>query len=63
MLHHPEVILHTIMRLAIRSFLWVGDAVSACALGVGHCVPFTVYNLRLVFLSTCSLHLHHYSLS
>jgi hypothetical protein len=26
MLHHPEVTLHTIMCLAIRTYLWVGDA-------------------------------------
>ena len=63
MLHHPEVTLHTVMCLAIGTCLWVGDAGSACALGVGHCIPFTVFILRLVFLSTCSLHLHHYSLS
>ena len=63
MLHHPEVILHTIMCLAIRYCLWVGDAGSACAVGVRHCIPFTVFILWLVFLSTCSLHLHHYSLS
>ena len=53
MLHHPEVILHTIMCLAIRTCLWVGDAGSACALGFGHCIPFTMFILRLVFLSTC----------
>ena len=63
MLHHPEVTLHTIMCLAIRTWLWVGDAGSACAVGVRHCIPFTMLILRLVFLSTCSLHLHHYSLS
>ena len=61
--HHPEVILHTTMCLAIRSCLWVGNAGSACAVGVRHCIPFTMFILRLVFLSTCSLHLHHYSLS
>ena len=38
MLHHPEVTLHAIMCLAIRTCLWVGDAGSACALGVGHCI-------------------------
>jgi hypothetical protein len=43
MLHHTEVILHTIMCLAIRTCLWVGDAESACAIGFGHCIPFTVY--------------------
>ena len=63
MLHHPEVILHTIMCLAIRTCIWVGDAGSACALGAGHCIPFTKFILRLVFLSTPNLHLHHYSLS
>jgi len=61
--HHPEVILHSIMCLAIRTCLWVVDAGYVCALGVRHCIPFTVFILRLVFLSTCSLHLHHYSLS
>ena len=63
MLHHPEVKLHPIMCLAIRTCIWVGDAGSACALGAGHCIPFTMFILRLVFLSTCSLQLHHYSLS
>ena len=62
MLHHPEVILHTIMCLAIRTCLWVGDAGSACALSVGHCIPFTMFILRLVFLITCSLQFQHYSL-
>jgi len=51
MLHHPEVTLHTIMCLAIRTCLWVGYAGSACALGVRHCIPFTVFILRLVFLA------------
>jgi hypothetical protein len=54
MLHHPEVTLHTIMCLAIRTWLWVGDAGSACAVGVRHCIPFTMFILRLVFLSPCS---------
>jgi hypothetical protein len=54
MLHHPEVTLHTIMCLAIRTCLWAGDAGSACAVGVRHCIPFTVFILRLVFLSPCS---------
>jgi len=63
MLHHPEVILHTIMCLAIRSCLWVGGAGSACAVGGRHGIPITTFILQLVFLWTCSLHLHHYSLS
>ena len=42
-LHHPEVTLHTIMCLAIRTCLWVGDAGSACALGAGQCIPFTLH--------------------
>jgi hypothetical protein len=37
--------------------------VSASALGVGRCVPFTVYNHCMISLGTLHLHLHRYSLS
>ena len=63
MLHHPKMKLHTLMCLPIRTCLLVGDVGSACALGVGHFIPFTMFILQLVFFCTCILHLHHYSLS
>ena len=33
------------------------------SIGVGHCIPFTMYNHCMISLSTFQLHRHHYSLS